>query len=80
MTARLRTLANFEQRVDERHRPARRLALDDVQRPRERTHLTARPSCALRILDAATICIALVIWAVLLTDLMRRRSSRGLLT
>jgi hypothetical protein len=29
-------------------------------------------------LDAATICIALVIWAVLLTDRMRRRMSRVL--
>src|SRR6476661_8415619 len=35
-------------------------------------------SCALRIFDAATICIALVICAVPLTDLMRRRRSRGL--
>ena len=34
--------------------------------------------CALRILAAATICIALVIWAVFLTDLMRRRMSRVL--
>ena len=34
--------------------------------------------CALRIFDAATICIALVICAVLVIDLMRRRSSRGL--
>jgi hypothetical protein len=38
----------------------------------------ARPCWALRILDAATICIALVIWAVFLTDLMRRRMSRVL--
>jgi hypothetical protein len=30
----------------------------------------------LRIFDAATICIALVIWDVLLTDRMRRRMSR----
>jgi hypothetical protein len=29
-------------------------------------------------LDAATICIALVIWAVFPTDLMRRRMSRVL--
>jgi hypothetical protein len=29
-------------------------------------------------LAAATICIALVIWAVFLTDLMRRRMSRVL--
>src|SRR6267143_2140940 len=35
-------------------------------------------SWAVRIFEAATICIALVIWAVLLTDLMRRRMSRGL--
>ena len=35
-------------------------------------------SCARRILDAATICMALVIWAVFLTDLMRRRMSRVL--
>ena len=33
---------------------------------------------ALRILDAATICMALVICAVFLTDLMRRRMSRVL--
>jgi len=33
---------------------------------------------ALRIFEAATICIALVICAVLLTDLMRRRMSRVL--
>src|SRR6516162_3857013 len=32
-------------------------------------------SCALRILDAATICMALVICAVLPIDLMRRRNS-----
>jgi hypothetical protein len=32
----------------------------------------------LRIFEAATICIALVIWAVLLTDLMRLRISRVL--
>ena len=36
-------------------------------------------SWALRIFEAATICIARVICAVLLTDRMRRRSSRGLL-
>jgi hypothetical protein len=37
----------------------------------------ARARCwALRIFDAATICIALVIWDVLLTDRMRRRMSR----
>ena len=35
-------------------------------------------SWALRIFDAATICIALVICAVLLMDLIRRRKSRGL--
>ena len=34
--------------------------------------------CALRIFDDATICIARVICAVLVIDLMRRRSSRGL--
>ena len=34
--------------------------------------------CALRIFDAATICIARVICAVLLIDLMRRRMSRRL--
>ena len=34
--------------------------------------------CALRILAEATICIALVICAVFLTDLMRRRMSRVL--
>src|ERR1051326_5131782 len=34
--------------------------------------------CALRILDAATICMALVICAVFFTDLMRRRMSRVL--
>jgi hypothetical protein len=34
--------------------------------------------CAFRILDAATICIALVICAVFLTDLIRRRMSRVL--
>ena len=36
--------------------------------------------CALRIFDAATICMALVICAVLLIDLMRRRISRVLAT
>src|SRR4249920_1878488 len=35
-------------------------------------------SWALRIFDAATICIALVIWAVLLMERIRRRSSRVL--
>src|SRR5882762_8091151 len=35
-------------------------------------------SWALRIFDAATICIALVICAVLLIDRIRRRKSRGL--
>ena len=35
-------------------------------------------SWALRIFDAATICIALVICAVLLMDLIRRRKSRVL--
>src|SRR4051812_5808824 len=35
-------------------------------------------SWALRIFDAATICIALVICAVLLMDRIRRRKSRGL--
>ena len=39
---------------------------------------TSAACCALRILAAATICIALVIWAVFLTDLMRRRMSRVL--
>ncbi len=34
--------------------------------------------CALRIFDAATICIAFVICAVPPIDLMRRRRSRGL--
>ena len=34
--------------------------------------------CALRIFDAATICIALVICAVLLIERIRRRKSRGL--
>jgi hypothetical protein len=34
--------------------------------------------CALRIFDAATICIALVICTVLLIDLIRRLISRGL--
>src|SRR5246127_500334 len=34
--------------------------------------------CALRILEAATICIALVICAVLLTERIRRRNSRVL--
>ena len=33
-------------------------------------------SCAFFIFAAATNCIALVIWAVFLTDLMRRRMSR----
>ena len=36
------------------------------------------PCCAFSIFDDATICMALVIWAVLLTDLMRRRMSRVL--
>src|SRR5439155_11909835 len=35
-------------------------------------------SWAVRIFEAATICIALVICAVLLTDLIRRRRSRWL--
>src|SRR5262245_39751411 len=35
-------------------------------------------SCALPIFEAATICIALVICAVPVTDLMRRRMSRAL--
>src|ERR1700751_2626657 len=35
-------------------------------------------SWALRIFDAATICIALVICAVLLMERIRRRKSRGL--
>jgi len=35
-------------------------------------------SWALRIFDAATICMALVICAVLLMDLIRRRKSRVL--
>src|SRR4029077_11335821 len=35
-------------------------------------------SWALRIFEAATICIALVICAVLLMERMRRRKSRGL--
>ena len=35
-------------------------------------------NCALRILDEATICMAFVICAVFLTDLMRRRMSRVL--
>ena len=44
-----------------------------------RTGRPASAACwALRILEAATICIALVIWAVFLTDLMRRRMSRVL--
>src|SRR6185295_6306488 len=34
--------------------------------------------CALRIFDAATICMALVICAVVRTDWMRRRRSRVL--
>src|SRR2546421_9743306 len=38
--------------------------------------ISSATCCALRILEAATICIALVIWAVFLTDLMRRRMSR----
>ena len=43
------------------------------------TAAPANAACwALRILEAATICIALVIWAVFLTDLMRRRMSRRL--
>src|ERR1017187_4190671 len=36
------------------------------------------PCCAFCIFDDATICMALVIWAVLLTDLIRRRISRVL--
>jgi hypothetical protein len=35
-----------------------------------------RTCCALRIFAAATICMALVICEVFLTDLMRRRMSR----
>src|ERR1700758_5626678 len=35
-------------------------------------------NCALRIFDAATICIALVICAVLLMERIRLRRSRGL--
>ena len=39
--------------------------------------VTSALCCALRILDAATICIARVICAVLLMDLMRRRISES---
>ena len=51
---------------------------NSVQQMGERPRLQCGLS-ALRIFDAATICIARVIWAVLLIDLMRRRSSRGLI-
>ncbi len=69
-------LAHLEQRVREVDRPRRRQALDAVEQPRERTRAIAA-CCALRIFEAATICIALVICAVLLIDRMRRRMSRG---
>jgi hypothetical protein len=36
------------------------------------------PSWAFRIFDEATICMAFVIWAVFLTDRIRRRMSRVL--
>ena len=57
---------------------SRRVTLDAIQQSERTAAWSARLSCALRIFDAATICIALVICAVLLTDLMRRRMSRVL--
>ena len=49
---------------------------------RYNTRTNGRPAsaacCALRIFDAATICIALVICAVLLIERILRRKSRGL--
>ena len=47
---------------------------------RSRAGPRARCCCALRIFDAATICIALVICAVLRIDLIRRRMSCVLAT
>ena len=69
--------AHFQQRMREVTGARRRVPLDAVQQVREGPRRSAA-CCALRIFDAATICIALVICAVLLTDLMRRRMSRGL--
>ena len=46
-------------------------------RRRENGAAAVAASCALRIFDAATICIARVIWAVELIERMRRRRSRG---
>ena len=77
MTARVAHLAHLEQRMLELERLRRRAALDAIEQPRERRAAIAA-CCALRIFDAATICMALVICAVPLIDLMRRRRSRGL--
>jgi hypothetical protein len=51
--------------------------LEVVEQAHKRPPFSAA-CCALRIFEAATICIALVIWAVLLTDRMRRLMSRVL--
>jgi hypothetical protein len=52
------------------------LPLDAVQR-RANGPAAIAACCALRIFDAATICIALVICAVPRIDVMRRRRSRA---
>jgi hypothetical protein len=55
---------------------SRGVPLDATRRLREGR--VFRVALAFRIFDAATICIARVICAVLVMDLMRLRSSRGL--
>ena len=57
---------------------ARRVALRWMRYSRRENGAAAMAACcALRIFDAATICIARVIWAVELIERMRRRRSRG---
>ena len=74
-----RALANFahlQQRMGEIAGVSRSVPLDAIQQLRERPR-HQRACCALRIFDAATICIARVICAVLVIDLMRRRIHEG---
>src|SRR5208337_4841027 len=68
-------VALFQQRMTELTHPGRRFALNAVQQIGERAPCQRR-LLRLRIFDAATICIAFVICAVLLMDRMRRRKSR----
>ena len=76
--ATLRAVALLEQRMAEVFAGWRQARQHFVHQVGHKGVRPGRPCCALRILDAATICIALVIWAVFLTDLMRRRMSRVL--